>query len=180
MTALRLVASLLLTALLAGSAGADCPAPGHARPASYALPAVVVQPVLAATFVPVPLVVPSYSVGYAAPAAAADAAELQRLRQEIEALKRARAPAPQPQTLKSVSAGALALFRSKCAACHERAIAKAKGGGFVLLEGNQLARLSDRQARKVGTRVYAGTMPPRQRASDEEVAAVMAWLDALE
>lgn len=76
----------------------------------------------------------------------------------------------------------LALAQAKCASCHETKVAADKGGAFTLLDGAALAKLDDRQLRKLASVSYASRMPPKSSGvpplTDEEVAQVMTFIDA--
>jgi len=177
---------------------------------------VSVTPVAVATFVPVVVAVPQYSVSYvggaayaapaapAQPAAAAASAvptapqaaaadsqvqalqdEVARLRQELEECRK-QLTAVRPQAKGEAAAPQaavpphLAIFTARCAACHEAKVARAKGNGFVLLEGNRLARLDARQVNRIVARVYSGKMPKGgPPLSDDEVAQIVAWVGSL-
>lgn len=110
--------------------------------------------------------------------------QLEILRLELKAAQQApAAPAPQPRPpadpfnpQAQTQSKHLELFQNKCARCHDATVATAKGQGFVLTQGGQLANLSHQDAAKIASRVYAGTMPPSKGLSDEEVAIVMQWL----
>ena len=88
-------------------------------------------------------------------------------------------PGAAPQA--ATSPNALAIVQGKCAVCHSAETAAAKGGGLSLIEGGTLAKLTDRQARKVMTTVYRGTMPPKSSGipalTDEEVSVLVSILD---
>lgn len=88
-------------------------------------------------------------------------------------------PGAAPQA--ATSPNALAIVQGKCAVCHSAETAAAKGGGLSLIEGGALAKLTDRQARKVMTTVYRGTMPPKSSGipalTDEEVSVLVSILD---
>ena len=66
-----------------------------------------------------------------------------------------------------------------CAACHESKVAAEMGEGFVLLNGDVLAQLTDRQQLKVGKQLRSGKMPKNGKLSDAEYDAVRDMLDAL-
>lgn len=95
------------------------------------------------------------------------------------------APAAQAKPADPFNPGAaphaLAIVQGKCAVCHSAETAAAKGGGLSLIEGGALAKLTDRQARKVMTTVYRGTMPPKSSGipalTDEEVSVLVSILD---
>lgn len=157
-----LLGLLLWPALTLG----DCRQRGvQVQPAAVAVEAV--------TLVPIAVQVPAYQIGYQAPAQDLRQVldEIQKLRQEIEDLRRG-----QPQALKV--APHLAILGKHCAACHDRTTAAAKGGKLTLLDAGQLAPLTPRQLLRVGTQTYLGHMPKVGKISDEEVGQIQAWLDA--
>lgn len=124
--------------------------------------------------------------------------ELEALRAEIRSL---RTPAPSnppvgtprtaPETLPPVKTTNLptvaasppvslqGVLKAKCTQCHDSGIAEDKGGGFVLMDGDNLPRLTDREWRKVITHAYKGTMPPKGNKlgvaplTDEEVGVLV-------
>lgn len=152
-----------------------------------------VQNVVAATFVPI--VVPAYSVTYAADPSIGFQQELIRLRQEIQSLRGAQpAPVPtvpgnnqqQPPTQTSpaqptdINTEAFKIFQNRCASCHDKGVAASKGGGLAILEGNAFASLNFQQALKIGSRVYDQSMPPgKEKATDQEVSTIMKFLGQL-
>lgn len=142
--------------------------------------AVVVQEVQLATIV----AVPAYQVVYQPNGADVQAliAEIRALRAEVQAIKAAPVTSPDKKELAPSPLKHLEIFQAKCAGCHEAAISKAKGGGFTMLQGGKLALLTDRQLRKISSRSYAGSMPPKgsPQLSDSEVGEVMRWIDSLE
>ncbi|MBV9125345.1 MAG: cytochrome c, partial [Planctomycetes bacterium] len=197
---------------------------------------VAVTPVAMATFVPVVVAVPQYSVSYvgpnayAAPAASASSAqattpaqppvvqaqppptaqtttppaapaqpkatavdpqvqalqeENNRLRKELEdCRKQLKQPMPQAQPEAAAPPVAppphLAILTARCAVCHEAKVAPTKGRGVVLLEGDRLASLDNRQLNRILTQVYSGKMPKGGPAlSDTEVAQLVTWMDSL-
>lgn len=75
------------------------------------------------------------------------------------------------------------LFQTRCAACHEAATSAEKGGGFTLMEGAELAKLDERQVRRLASVSYKGSMPPKSSGlpalTDAEVALVMQYVDGL-
>lgn len=170
---------------------------------------VAVTPVAVATFVPI--AVAQYGVGYnqaayaapttgaapmsTAPTAAAPDSDLRAIIEEIKSLRkevlelRQQVGLPgQPQKVQPQAGKehpVFGVFKAKCAACHESQVAQAKGKGFVLLLGNQLAKLTDRQVLRVGTYTYTGRMPPANNTekvaslTDAEVGTIMEWADSL-
>lgn len=91
------------------------------------------------------------------------------------------AAAPAQPAAQQARPDVLKVIVAKCASCHDAKAAADKGGGLTLTDAGALVRLTDRQARKTLTSVYAGKMPPRSSGiaplSDEEVAVVVAHLD---
>ncbi len=161
---------------------------------------VVVEPAVIATFAPLVVAVPQYSVGYAAPAyapppatptppAAAASDETAKLRAEIASLRAEMArlktgsPAPAevgakaaPSAPKAEDRPFVAVLQSKCASCHEARVANAKGGKLVLLNGIEPAALTPAQLLQVVRKTWDGDMPPREKLSDEDQSALMTWL----
>ena len=179
---------IAVTLMLAAVAVADCDCRArvvHSYSYAPAYVAPVVVPVYAAQYVPV--VVPTYSITYHDPTAALTA-ELQQLRQEMRALRQG--PAAQPATTPPPAAAAEApgkahvvpfsvTFAGKCASCHDKATA-AKGGNFVLLEGQSVAALNFKQALKISTMLATNKMPPgKDKLTEAEYAGVVEWLDGL-
>jgi mono/diheme cytochrome c family protein len=175
---------------------------------------VPVTPAVVATFVPVAVAVPQYSVSYvggaayaapaeapAQPAAAAASAvtsapqaaaadsrvqalqdEVGRLRKDLEECRKQLSAArpqgkPEARAPQAAVPQHLAIFTARCAACHEAKAARAKGDGFVLLEGTRLAFLDARQVNRIVAQVYTGKMPKGgPPLSDDEVAQIVAWV----
>jgi mono/diheme cytochrome c family protein len=190
-------AGLLLSGLpqtaLAQCSGSVCTTPRQRYVRKAAVVETVVEPVIAATFVPVAVAVPQYSVGpyptgYApqttpAPELEALKAELAKLRAQVEAARKAQAEAPKaaaPEPTATAPSGLthLSVFGAKCAACHSQKSAAGKGGVFVLLKDDKtLAALNDTQVRKLVADVYSGRMPKKgEKLTDPEVGAVMDWV----
>src|SRR5262245_61016298 len=144
---------------------------------------VITQRVKVAQFVAVPFAVPSYAVGYRSAAANGydngngNGDEIRKLREEIRELR-----ALLLESKKGGSSGreaGVAVFRKRCIGCHESAVAKAKGNGFVLLAKGEPAELTDRQALRVVTQVVTNAMPKGgPKLTDEELDAVIAWAEA--
>lgn len=202
---MKLIARILAGCLLIGlpqslyaqCAGSVC-APTRQRYVDHR-EVVVVEPVLAATFVPVAVAVPQYSVGpyatgyapTATPSPELDAlkAEITKLQKQIEALK-AKPPIegppklpraePEPEAEAAAPTSPVAavtnLFAAKCAACHAAATADAKGGGLHLLKADgSLAALNDKQVRKITSDIYSKRMPKKgDPLTDQEVGV---WMD---
>lgn len=89
--------------------------------------------------------------------------------------------APKSGALSAPRPAAIDVFQARCAVCHESKVSADKGGGFTLLEGAALAKLDDRQARKVLSQSYSGRMPPRGHdpLTDEEVGMIAAFIDSI-
>jgi len=133
-------------------------------------PVIVVekQVVLAAVFVPLPLV----SIGYAPPAPVPQAApgpdvqalqaQVLALSQEIERLRPALGPLAQPPLPQRVASGSL--LQARCAACHTETTAAAEGSGLVLFRAGKAVELIERQLEKAMAKVANGQMPPRGNA----------------
>lgn len=161
------------------------------------------QAVVAAVYAPLAVYIPAYSIGYSPsenlfgrggqppapqtpdPTLAQLLQEVQKIRAEVEAIKSGGTPAPGPKLEPLPPLGKLTeqpahmkLFSAKCASCHEKAVAEKKGGNFVLLEGGDLAKLTDGQRLKVASQMYTGKMPKNSKATDEDVGVVMSWIDA--
>jgi hypothetical protein len=87
------------------------------------------------------------------------------------------------QPAKTPAELALTVVQARCASCHDATKAAEKGGGLTLIENGGLAKLSDRAARRVLSRSYAGTMPPPganlPALTDNEVSTLAAWIDSL-
>ena len=56
----------------------------------------------------------------------------------------------------------------KCIACHETALAKAKGGGVAFFTGNSMRLLTDHEKLRVLRLVNANTMPKGKPLTDAE------------
>ena len=140
----------------------------------------IVTPAAIATFVPIPLAVPSYGVGYDQGFAGLRA-ELDALKKQnellTELLKRSQpslAPLLPPRTSLSPAAHpGLTVMAKVCAACHDSVSAKAKGGGLVLLDGAGLAALSADTKLKTVRALLKGTMPLGGKLSDEDVTQII-------
>ncbi len=90
------------------------------------------------------------------------------------------APPPAQAQQGQGGAEALKLFTSRCASCHSKG-KEGSGGGFVLLNGSQLAPLTAEQQKKVLNRVYSTdtkiAMPRGGKGlTDEELGVVVNWL----
>jgi mono/diheme cytochrome c family protein len=155
--------------------------------------AVVIAPAVAiATYVPVPLLAPSYGVSY-------DDGRLQKLQVELEALRKqneqllqkligpgvpgekrpltpATSPPEQPpeQTfVPPVKGAGLGVMTKSCAACHEAAVAKSKGAGITLLSAGALAPLTADLKLATVRSLLKGTMPKGGKISDEDATLVL-------
>jgi mono/diheme cytochrome c family protein len=184
-----------LFAVLALCASADatgCVVRNRVVVAHQAAAVVAVTPVVAAVFAPV-VAVPAYSVGYSSSNLAEENERLkleikvQKLELQIQKLQSAPqspqpqiqpvappTPTPQAQTSEHPAIG---IMRRNCASCHDNAVAKGKGGGFAMTDGQAFAKLTDRQALSVAREVYSGRMPKSSKLTDEEVGQIMSWLD---
>lgn len=192
----NLIAVIILLALCA-TVGADCRR--VVRVVDHRAQ-VIVEPVVAAVFAPV--AVAAYSVGYSdnhqlveevkqlraqvaaltkEPGISIEAREaFEKFKKEWEGAKKM--PTAGPPVEDKGSSGehpAIGILKAKCASCHDGQVSKAKGAGFTLFEGGQLAKLSDRQVLKVQAKTYSGAMPPdpRKKLTDEEVGELMSLFD---
>ena len=155
------------------------------------------EPIYAAAYAPLAVYIPTYSISYTptqpapAPAAQADPTlkqlldEVQKIRGEVEQIKKGGQtpplePLPPPAALKGDPAPApeshLRIFQAKCALCHAKDNAQAKGRGLILIDGQKLAPLTDAQKLAVIRELYSGRMPKGGKATDEEVALVIEGL----
>lgn len=134
--------------------------------------AVVVQPVLVAQYVPLVVSVPQYSVGLSASYVAPQV-------QPQATPAAAVAPAPAQASTATVATEHARILVSKCAACHDAAVANSKGGKLTLSSGDSLVELSDRQAMKVISQAYSSKMPKvGDKLSDAEIGVLMQWLES--
>lgn len=132
---------------------------------------------------------PAYHVSYGQDQAAADKIRtlelkldqaLQRLDQVLKS-----PPAPNMPPAKDggsngqVSLSMLEVFRTDCAKCHEASVAAKKGGDFVILEGNELAGLTDKQLRKIVTQVVTEKMPLGGKLTDAKLSAIVHGVDSI-
>jgi hypothetical protein len=62
---------------------------------------------------------------------------------------------------------AVGLLVTHCGKCHEAKMAGAKGDGFVMLDGNKLAQISERDAAKMSRLIKSGKMPPAPASLDQ-------------
>jgi hypothetical protein len=181
----RFILTLAVTVLLGGVALADC----RARARVVVQQKVVeVVPVIA-TFVPIAVAVPQYSISYTGqPPAAPAKSETDLLKEKIDALQKQLDALKKPTVPVMPPADAaapppvqpfLAIMQKKCSACHEAAVAKEKGGDLTLLVGGNLADLSDKRVCKLPSAVYTQRMPKKgDKLTDEEVAVLMEWFDS--
>ncbi len=158
-------APLLSTAL----SGAGGPQPGLAPPA--VLPGAS------------PAATPGVTTG---PPAGAES-RLDRLERENAELRRQLAPTPAEVAPvasggdyvptkpgdKTLASPGLALVGNWCAKCHEAAVAKEKGKGVVLVQGNRLAPLTAALRRKATLAVANGEMPKGATLADREIAQLL-------
>jgi mono/diheme cytochrome c family protein len=201
----------LLTLLTADAPAQQCGhvyrAPVYHAPVHkpvVAVEKVVEVPVFAAVFAPIAIPIPAYSVGYAPGGVdPAMAAELQKLRLEIQQLRGAApgvpgalpppgvpgAPGAEPPkdgvAPKDGGAGAAAdpsphaaVMAAKCASCHDRSVATTKGGRFVLTDGGRPVQLSGEDRLEVIHQIEKGYMPKGDKLSDEEFGKLLAGMSA--
>lgn len=182
----------------------SCPADScRQRVVTQQYAAAAVEQVYAAVYAPLAVYIPTYSISYSPPenlfgrggqppapqtpdpTLAQLLLEVQKIRAEVEAIKSGAqpgAPAPKLEPLPPLGKiteqpAHMKLFSAKCASCHEKAVAEKKGANFVLMEGGDLAKLTDGQRLKVASQMYSGKMPKNSKATDEDVGIVMSWLD---
>ena len=134
-----------------------------------------VQPVVAAVFAPVPVVVPTYTVGYHDSGTQELIAEVRAMRQQLAALQAG------PQSQKTPAPAAvhpgLAFLKNSCVNCHDAQVSKAKGGGNTFFSAGELLNLNDAQRLAITTAIYSGRMPKGGKATDEDVGAVISFFD---
>lgn len=176
---------------LCAAAPADCRRVVRVNHAVAVVDHVVATPVVAAVYTPV--AVAAYSVGYSAPDQTVQL-QIENLRlqnQLLEAKLQAvvqnqQRPAgderinvpPDKAPKNGGEHPGLGVLRNNCASCHEDSVAKQKGDGFVLFEGNNLAKLVDGAALRTIGEVYHGRMPKGGKPlSDEDVAQVLSLFD---
>jgi Cytochrome C oxidase, cbb3-type, subunit III len=160
--------------------------------------------VLVAQFVPLVVTVPTYSATYAAgylptpsytpaaavaqpnqPAPAAQGFNASALEQQIQILVQKVTNLETQIQGGTVTAqntqgnDFVRLFSTKCASCHDQAVAQSKGKGFVLLSGGKLVNLTPDQVLNVCTQCYGGDMPKGGKLTDQEVGLIMAWGKAM-
>lgn len=163
--------AVVLLAAFADASGCRVVVRQHHHAAAVVHHAAVVQAVAVAEFVAVPVIVPAYSVGYA-PQADAVAAELAKLRAEIQQLKQ---PGPPAGALAIKEHPGQAVALQSCARCHEAQTAKAKGGGFVLFEAGA-PKLDAVQALAAVREVVEGRMPKGAQLSPEQNGDLLSYL----
>lgn len=132
--------------------------------------AVVVAPVVAAVYAPIPV----YQVGYQDNGTQQLLAEVRELRQQIQQLQAG------PLAQKAPTTGqhpGLLFLKNSCVACHDAQVSKAKGGGNTFFSAGELVNLSDAQRLAITTSVYSGRMPKGGKATDEDVGAVISFFD---
>lgn len=134
---MRIVGTLTALFAIAGAASADhC----RARVVQQNYVAPYVAPVIPiATYVPVPVAVPQYSVGYNA-----DGDTALAIREQTEVLKKFFAemragvgtPSKPTEPENSATSRVLAVMTTKCAKCHNEANYKDKGGNHLLVKAD--------------------------------------------
>ncbi len=148
----------------------------------------VVAPVVVASYLAVPVVVPAYSVGYAAGAVSYNAQEAVGADTQLPAVKspcedqlaelKARLATLEAKTGVQVTAKATeaSVIVSRCAACHDASVAKTKGKGFILTEKGKELPLTNEARLKCIEKVVAGEMPKDGTLTDEEVTTLITQL----
>lgn len=134
------------------------------------------QPVLAATFVAVPLITPTYQVQYTGNDSQQLLQAVQQLKAEIQALKAPSVQAQQAPQVQQLQAGGLQSALGKCIACHDKNAAQAKGGGFVMFDGGATVKLTDLQGMEVLKQVRSGKMPKGAKLVAAEKDAISDWV----
>jgi mono/diheme cytochrome c family protein len=93
--------------------------------------------------------------------------------------RESRVPAPGPADPKA----ALAVLGSRCASCHEKKEAQAKGGGLALFEGGRLLALSAEARQAMMDEIAEGNMPKagggRKPLDQAELDLVLPFLRSL-
>lgn len=142
---------------------------------SHHVDTVVVAPVVAAVYAPIPV----YSVGYQDNGTQQLLAEVRELRQQIQQLQAAPGtPASQKTAPPPANQHPGLLFlKQSCVACHDAQVSKAKGGGHAFFSAGELVNLSDAQRLAITTAVYSGRMPKGGKSTDEEVGALISFFD---
>lgn len=177
--------------LFVGGLQAQCRTVYHSTYVQHT-PYVQTTPVYIAQFLPV--LVPTYNVGYVGQQAPASdpslLKELQTQKEEIEALRKAllRSQTPvlqnpdgttlPPQKLPSQSGlkKPEEVFIVHCSSCHEQKVAANKGGGLALLNGETLLQIPDAVALRIIDTCYSGEMPKgKPPLPDADFALIMKW-----
>jgi hypothetical protein len=170
---------ITLGALCFVANGTQAQCVSRARVVHHAAAVAVVTPVFAAQFVPVPLVVPAYSVGYAPQHESAGlselAAEIKNLRLELSALRGAQQPVP-----KAAEAPAyVGVMIKNCAACHDKAVAVSKAKGVVLMDGPTIGDFTAEQRLKIINLVHENKMPPGRQLADKDYSELVVGLSTI-
>lgn len=189
---MKTIAAMLFTLVLfmlvlAVPADAGCQARGRTYyQQTYAVPYIApyAPPVYAAVYQPVPVLIPTYAVGYSQDAQEKlnISAALNRI---ADALGKATPAPPRPEVDPVPQPGAAAPARggnilvAKCAACHDASVSATKGGRQTLVQDGQMAALDGKILSRVLVNVYTGKMPKGGKLTDEEVAAFVDLIDSL-
>lgn len=163
---------------------------------TYAAPAIVTPFVQTIAYT---AYVPTYVAGYiAAPSAVVQAApahapvcdtsalkaEIAEMRTLIRQLSTPQltptyAPPVMPQAAPKQSSAA-GIFNQRCASCHDKGIAAAKGGNIPLTDQGNLLQLPLRTATRCVTAAHRGFMPKGgPPISDVEMSVLVQWLDSV-
>ncbi len=159
----------------------------HVRYAAYQAPAYVAPAVaVVASYVPIAVAVPAYSVGYAAGAAVstdapAVASELPPVKSPCEeqlADLKARLATLEAKTGIQVTATAPAasVIVNRCAACHDEKVSKIKGKGVSLTALGKELPLTNEVRLKAIEKIVAGEMPKDGTLTDEETTLIITQL----
>lgn len=191
-----LAGAVLLSSTLSVDAG-GC---GYQSYSSYSYPVytpyvekVVEKRVVAVEYLAVPVVVPAYAIGYAAPAVAAPAmpapaaapmpcesklAELNARFAALEAKLAGAAPPvqPLPQQAPAAAPAGKSAFVAKCAGCHDVAVAKTKGGKHEFFQNGLPLPLTGDQTTAALKQMMAGKMPKGGTLTDQEFTAILSEL----
>lgn len=143
--------------------------------------AAIVTPIPVATYVPFAVQVPTYSVGVA-PQQLQQQSQTDAVALAIEKLALAveRIGGGQPQTLQSQQMPShVQVMTARCASCHDKGVAKSKGGDFTLLDGGKEVQLTGKQIVRVLAKTHDGTMPKTgPKLNDAEKKAISQWIES--
>lgn len=124
---------------------------------------------------PQTIYLPAYGAGYQVqPGAGEQEQILLKILQELKAM---RAESAALRAGASPTAPAhVQVFAARCVQCHESSVAKAKGKGFVLMQGGREVELTPEMRLEVIRRVHEKEMPPDNPLSDEEYSKLVVSL----